>query len=66
MLFKSTESHVMISWRKEISHNHILPSSNLFLYRRNPGETAHYGCYTVRDHKIARDVIKDDRRNSSR
>lgn len=66
MLFKSTELHITTSWRKRISHSHILPSSNLFPYQRIPGATAQYGCYTVRDHEIARDVIKDNGRNSSR
>jgi len=65
MLFKSTELHIMTSWRKQISRSRILPSSNLFPYHRIPGETPQYGCCTVRDHKIARDVIKDNGRNSS-
>lgn len=66
MPLKSTELHKMTIWRKKTSHSYILPFSNLLSCHRIPGETAQYGCYTVADHKIAGDVIKDAGRNSSR
>lgn len=66
MSLKSIELHKMTIWRKKTSHSHTLPYSNLLSYHRIPGETAQYGCYTVADHKIAGEVIKDAGRNSSR